>query len=90
MNLGGLKIQNQRIELATKESSAFSSGPTDGLLGLAFDSIATVAGTKTPMDNLVDQGLISEPVFGVYLGKSSEGGGGGKLKLPYLFLPRYK
>ncbi|KAI8051916.1 rhizopuspepsin 2 precursor [Gilbertella persicaria] len=76
VNLGGLKIAGQTIELAKKESSSFSSGPNDGLLGLGFDSITTVSGIKTPVDNLISQGLISSPVFGVYLGKASNGGGG--------------
>lgn len=79
VSLGGLKVTNQRIEMAAHESSSFASGPADGLLGLAFDSLASVKGTKTPMTNLVEQGVISNPIFGVYLGKSSEGGGGGKL-----------
>jgi hypothetical protein len=80
VNLGGLTIAKQTIELAKTESSSFNSGPIDGLLGLGFDSITTVSGVKTPMDNLISQGLISSPVFGVYLGKQSNGGGGGKLE----------
>ncbi|KAI8339343.1 rhizopuspepsin II [Chlamydoabsidia padenii] len=76
VTIGGLKIKNQRIELAKRESSQFQSGATDGLLGLGFDSISTVAGTKTPVDNLISQNLISNPVFGVFLGKASQGGGG--------------
>ncbi|OBZ89162.1 Rhizopuspepsin [Choanephora cucurbitarum] len=76
VNLGGLKIKGQTIELARVESSSFASGPNDGLLGLGFDSITTVRGVQTPVDNLISQGLISSPVFGVFLGKSSRGGGG--------------
>jgi hypothetical protein len=69
--LGGLTIQHQTIELARQEASSFQNGPSDGLLGLGFNSITTVRGVKTPVDN-----LISNPVFGVYLGKESNGGGG--------------
>ncbi|KAI9257908.1 rhizopuspepsin precursor-like protein [Sporodiniella umbellata] len=76
VNLGGLSIKGQTIELAKTEASSFQSGPSDGLLGLGFDSITTVRGVKTPVDNLISQGLISNPVFGVYLGKASNGGGG--------------
>ena len=76
VNLGGLSIKKQTIELANKESSQFASSTVDGLLGLGFDSITTVAGIKTPVDNLISQGLISKPIFGVYLGKASQGGGG--------------
>ncbi|CAO3676308.1 unnamed protein product [Rhizopus stolonifer] len=76
VTLGGLKISKQTIELSKREASSFQSGPSDGLLGLGFDSITTVSGVKTPVDNLISQGLISEPIFGVYLGKESNGGGG--------------
>ncbi|KAI9012061.1 aspartic proteinase IV [Phycomyces nitens] len=71
VNLGGLSIIGQGIELAKKESSSFRSEPFDGLLGLAFDSIITASGVKTPIDNLISQGLITKPIFGVYLGKAS-------------------
>lgn len=78
VNLGGLTIKKQTIELAKTESDTFVNGAIDGLLGLAFDSIASVRGVKTPVDNLISQGLISKPIFGVHLGKASNGGGGGK------------
>ncbi|CAO0802565.1 unnamed protein product [Mucor circinelloides] len=76
VNLGGLTIKSQTINLAKRESSSFASSPIDGLMGLAFDTITTVAGVKTPVDNLISQGLISSPVYGVWLGKASNGGGG--------------
>ncbi|KAL0092305.1 secreted aspartyl protease [Phycomyces blakesleeanus] len=76
VNLGGLSITGQGIELAKKEAAAFQSGPIDGLLGLAFDTIITATGVKTPMDNLISQGLITSPVFGVYLGRQTTDGAG--------------
>lgn len=76
VTLGGLEITKQTIELAKRESSEFSSEVVDGLLSLGFDSITTVSGVKTPMDNLISQGLISSPEFGVYLGKESGSSGG--------------
>lgn len=76
VTLGGLAIKGQTIELAKRESSSFASDPIDGLLGLGFNSITTVSGIKTPVDNLISQGLITSPVFGVYLGKASKNGGG--------------
>ncbi|KAG0163389.1 hypothetical protein DFQ28_011755 [Apophysomyces sp. BC1034] len=75
VSLGGLQIKQQAIELAKQESSEFQSDPVDGLLGLGFDSINTVS-VKTPVDNLISQNLISKPIFGVFLGKESNGGGG--------------
>lgn len=76
VTIGGLKIKNQTIELATKISAGFITDPTDGLLGLGFDKIVSVRGVKTPMDNMISQGLISKPVFSVFLGKDGKGGGG--------------
>ncbi|CAO3670164.1 unnamed protein product [Rhizopus stolonifer] len=76
VNLGGLSIKKQTIELAKREASSFQNGPSDGLLGLGFNTITTVRGVKTPVDNLISQGLIQRPIFGVYLGKESTGGGG--------------
>ncbi|CAO0802691.1 unnamed protein product [Mucor circinelloides] len=76
VNLGGLIIKSQTINLAKRESSSFASDPIDGLMGLGFDTITTVAGIKTPVDNLISQGLISSPVYGVWLGKAKNGGGG--------------
>ncbi|KAI7862511.1 rhizopuspepsin 2 precursor [Spinellus fusiger] len=76
ITLGGIKIYNQGVELAKVESSTFTTDAVDGLLGLAFDSIITAKGVKTPVDNMIAQGTVSNPVFGVYLGKQSRGGGG--------------
>jgi hypothetical protein len=60
LNVGGLVIQNQTIELAKQLSPEFSSGVGDGLLGLAFDVINTVTpgGAKSPVDNMIAQGDI--------------------------------
>lgn len=79
VTLGDVSIPKQTIELAKKESSSFNSDPIDGLLGLGFDTITTVSGIKTPMDNMISEGLLSSNVFGVYLGKEINGGGGGML-----------
>ncbi|KAI7895361.1 rhizopuspepsin 6 precursor [Mucor mucedo] len=74
--IGNITIANQTIELAQQESSSFAHGVTDGLLGLGFGSITTVDGIKTPFENMISQGLVDSPVFGVYLGKASKKGGG--------------
>jgi Eukaryotic aspartyl protease len=76
VTIGGLTIKNQTIELAVNISSGFITDPTDGLLGLGFDKIASVSGVKTPVDNMISQGLISKPIFSVFLGKDSISGGG--------------
>lgn len=76
VTIGGLTIKNQTIELATRISAGFITDPTDGLLGLGFDKLVTVRGVKTPMDNMISQGLISKPIFSVFLGKDGKGYGG--------------
>ncbi|KAL1966757.1 hypothetical protein VTN77DRAFT_3954 [Rasamsonia byssochlamydoides] len=76
LNLGGLVIKGQAIELAKNLSSSFVSGSGDGLLGLAFGSINTVKPNpvKTPMENLTAQNEIpqSAELFTAHLGSSKE------------------
>lgn len=72
VTLVSLAIQNQTIELALSESSQFRNDPVEGVFGLAFNDISTVAGTRTPVDNLISQGLIDQPIFSVSLGKASK------------------
>lgn len=76
LNIGGITIKKQSVGLAKMESSSFATDPVDGLLGLGFNKITTVKGVKTPVDNMISQGLITSPIFGVHLGKASKNGGG--------------
>jgi hypothetical protein len=57
VSIGGLKIQNQAVELATTLSDQFVQGAGDGLLGLAWGSINTVTPTpaQTPVENMITQ-----------------------------------
>ncbi|KAL2001731.1 hypothetical protein VTN02DRAFT_1343 [Thermoascus thermophilus] len=72
VNIGGLVIRNQAIELAETMSAQFVSGAGDGLLGLAFGSINTVQPTpvKTPVENMIAQADIprSAALFTAKLG----------------------
>lgn len=63
LNLAGLVIENQVFGLATQESTSFNNDVVDGILGLGYNSISCVPGTLTPVDNLIEQKLIEEPVF---------------------------
>ncbi|KAF9922110.1 Vacuolar protease A [Linnemannia zychae] len=76
VNLGGLVIEDQTVGLATLQTMSFSNDVIDGILGLGFNTISCMPGTLTPMDNLIKQKLIQEPIFSVWLGRSTEGGGG--------------
>lgn len=73
VNIGGVTVTGQAVEVATSASSAFTSGTNDGLVGLAFSTINTVTtnGQSTPQNtffqNAIDQGLLSSPVLGCSL-----------------------
>ncbi|KAJ4349263.1 hypothetical protein N0V95_004754 [Ascochyta clinopodiicola] len=70
LNLGGLKVENQAVELAKVLSQQFEEGNGSGLLGLAFSSINTVSPDpqKTPVDNIIAQKSAKEQLFTAYLG----------------------
>ncbi|KAL9137497.1 MAG: hypothetical protein Q9175_001297 [Cornicularia normoerica] len=57
VNVGGLIIQNQAIELAQTLSTQFQQDSSDGLLGLAWGSINTVTPNpvQTPVENMISQ-----------------------------------
>lgn len=76
MNLGGLVILDQTIELATDVSEAFISNQGDGMLGLAFGGNNSVKRTKvaTPVENMILQGDIPNcsELFTAWLSNRSE------------------
>ncbi|KAF9504785.1 hypothetical protein BS47DRAFT_1386159 [Hydnum rufescens UP504] len=77
VKLGTLSIPGQAVEVAIRLSSSFlSSNGSDGLLGLAFPSINTISPTqqKTPVEQLIEQGLITNPIFTVKLDKGDSSG----------------
>ncbi|GAD95605.1 aspartic endopeptidase [Paecilomyces variotii No. 5] len=57
VNIGGVVVKNQAIELAKEISTQFQQGSGDGLLGLAWGNINTVKPTpvKTPVENMIAQ-----------------------------------
>lgn len=67
LNIAGLEIKNQDFGETTKEPGlAFAFGRFDGILGLGFDTLS-VERVVPPFYNLINQGLIDEPVFAFYL-----------------------
>lgn len=75
--VAGVSIPNQAVECAKKLSSSFlSDGGNDGLLGLAWPAINTVTPTpvKTPVESMIEQKLIDQPLFTVKLGHGTEPG----------------
>lgn len=75
LRIGDLEIKGQDFAEATSEPGlAFAFGKFDGILGLAYDTIS-VNGIVPPFYQMVNQGLLDEPVFAFYLGNSEENGG---------------
>ncbi|PCH40757.1 acid protease [Wolfiporia cocos MD-104 SS10] len=75
VHVAGIHIQGQAVEVAHHLSSAFlKDGGNDGLLGLAWPKLNTVQPHRvaTPMQNMMEKGLINPPVFTVKLGHGSE------------------
>ncbi|KAF9923357.1 hypothetical protein FBU30_006573 [Linnemannia zychae] len=66
VNVGGVSVR-QTIGLATSESTQFGSSPSDGLFGLGFDTIESVSGVKTFLDNAIAAGALAQPLVSVFL-----------------------
>lgn len=74
MTIGDLTIKSQLFAEATEEPGlAFAFGRFDGILGLGFDTIS-VNKIVPPFYNMIDQGLLDEPVFAFYLGDADKEG----------------
>uniref|UniRef100_A0A1I7YIC7 Peptidase A1 domain-containing protein n=1 Tax=Steinernema glaseri TaxID=37863 RepID=A0A1I7YIC7_9BILA len=68
-SLGGsnqLTVPNTVFGQATSLNENFVSDPTDGILGLAFTSLA-VDGVVPPVINAIQQKLLDQPLFSVWM-----------------------
>ncbi|KAJ4478154.1 aspartic peptidase A1 [Lentinula aciculospora] len=75
LTIGDISIPNQLFAEATKEPGlAFAFGKFDGILGLAYDTIA-VNRITPPFYSMVGQKLVDDPVFSFRLGSSESDGG---------------
>lgn len=71
LDMGGLIVQQQEFAEVVDASGlgqAYLIGKFDGILGMAFPSIA-VNDVTPPFQNLLNQGLVKEAVFAFYLSK---------------------
>ncbi|NWX12867.1 PEPA protein, partial [Aegotheles bennettii] len=74
LNVANIEVLNQIFGLAeTEPGDYFYYAPFDGILGLAFPSIAS-SGATPVFDNMMQQHLVSQDLFSVFL--SSEGQSG--------------
>jgi saccharopepsin len=75
LTIGDIAIPNVLFAEATKEPGlAFAFGKFDGILGLAYDTIA-VNHITPPFYEMVNHKLVDEPVFSFRLGSSEDDGG---------------
>ncbi|KAJ5888031.1 hypothetical protein N7495_008072 [Penicillium taxi] len=74
VTIGDLEIKKQDFAEATNEPGlAFAFGRFDGILGLGYDTIS-VNNIVPPFYNMLNQGLLDEPVFAFYLGDANKEG----------------
>nr|BAU16178.1 pepsinogen BC1 [Cynops pyrrhogaster] len=67
----GISITNQEFGLTiTEPTSNFIYSNFDGIFGLAYPGLS-VGGATTPMQGMLQQNLLTEPVFSVYMGSQS-------------------
>ncbi|KAF7793952.1 hypothetical protein EIP86_005076 [Pleurotus ostreatoroseus] len=71
--LGSLTIPQQGFVAAHTESHDFAALPSDGLLGLAFGSIAS-SQEPTPFENLLAAHKLPAAIFSVHLARGQEDG----------------
>ncbi|KAJ9648881.1 aspartic proteinase precursor [Coniosporium apollinis] len=74
VQIGDIKIKHQDFAEATSEPGlAFAFGRFDGIMGLGYDTIS-VNRIVPPFYNMLDQGLLDEPVFAFYLSDTNDKG----------------
>ncbi|KAL6842608.1 hypothetical protein ACP4OV_027452 [Aristida adscensionis] len=79
VTVGNLVVQNQEFIEATYEHGfTFLAAKFDGILGLGFKEIS-VEGSVPVWYNMVEQGLVKEPVFSFWLNRNANEEDGGEI-----------
>ncbi|XP_003224161.1 pepsin A [Anolis carolinensis] len=74
VQVGSIVVTNQIFGLSETEPGSFLYySPFDGILGLAFPSIAS-SGATPVFDNMMSEGLVSQDLFSVYLSSDDQSG----------------
>lgn len=79
VSIGDFKILNQTfLETVSQPGVVFVDSLYDGILGLGFQILA-VAGVVPSLYNMINQHLIPQPVFSIYLSRNQSGHVGGEI-----------
>ncbi|PON91262.1 Aspartic peptidase [Trema orientale] len=79
VKVGNLVVKNQEfIETTSEPGVTFLVAKFDGILGLGFQEIS-VGNAKPVWYNMVEQGLVKEPVFSFWLNRKADEEEGGEL-----------
>ncbi|KAG9485398.1 gastricsin-like [Eleutherodactylus coqui] len=71
VNVQGLAINNQEFGLTYTESgSSFYYSQFDGIFGMAYPAMSA-GGATTAMQGMLQQNLLNNPIFSVYMGSQS-------------------
>ncbi|KAJ6586859.1 aspartic peptidase domain-containing protein [Mycena vulgaris] len=73
VSIAGLEIRDQFFGAVSQVSDDFNGLPNDGLLGLAFGTIAQ-SGKPTFFETLIERGMLPAPMFSVHLSRNQEKG----------------
>ncbi|KAG8952196.1 hypothetical protein FRC04_004903 [Tulasnella sp. 424] len=66
VSVGSLVVENQYFGAVNQESNDFDNSPCDGLIGMAFSSVAT-SGQPTFFENLIKANKVAAPIFSLHL-----------------------
>ncbi|XP_070823755.1 pepsin A-like [Chaetodon trifascialis] len=73
VEVGGISVANQVFGLSQSEAPFMASMTADGILGLAFQSLAS-DDVVPVFYNMISQNLVPQPLFSVYLSGNSQQG----------------